>query len=121
MAVFMFQKRFAEKVRDGSKRHTIRAWRKRIPKKGERASLREWSGVAYRSPQVAIWESVLTRVAVVSLFDNRRLVIARSLLGPVRREQLAIDDGFESWSEMFAWFEANHSLPFVGHLYGWEA
>ena len=120
MAVFMFQKRFAEKVRDGSKRQTIRPKRKRIPKAGTALSLREWSGVAYRSSQSVLRESVLVRVRWVVIEDSKCVLVGESFLTRSKREQLAIADGFESWSEMAAWFTENHGLPFVGHLYEWE-
>jgi hypothetical protein len=45
----MFQDRFADKVRDGRKLHTIRKTAR--CKVGDTLSLRRWSGTPYRSKQ----------------------------------------------------------------------
>jgi hypothetical protein len=59
MIVYMFQDRFSELVRDGSKRQTIRKGLPRC-KPGDTMSLRRWTGKPYRSKQEELRVAVCT-------------------------------------------------------------
>lgn len=108
MRVILFQDKFAELVRSGAKKQTIR--RKSRCKPGDELSLRKWSGKPYRSKQETICNSVCTRVQEVRIYE-----------GPATEtsEILARADGFSSHAEMQAWFKNTHGLPFEGQQIEW--
>lgn len=117
MSVIMFQSRFASKVKDGSKPHTIRLPRKRPIKVGEKLSLREWIGKPYRSKQRVLREAICRSVAEFHISETG----ASHMIGaPFNFEELARNDGFRSYNEMIEWFKSTHGLPFDGVLIGWE-
>ena len=119
MTVIMFKPEFVEKVRDGSKPHTIRPFRKgRQIEVGDKLSLRYWSGKPYRSKQVVIREVVCTRSSDV-IIAKIKFVARGSEMRRLERDALAIADGFSSYDELLAWFEATHGLPFEGRLIEW--
>lgn len=114
MRVLMFQDRFAEKVRDGSKPHTIRKTARCKP--GDVLSLRRWTGKPYRSKQETIREAVCTAVRAVTIWPFDVTVDGRL----VPAQHLAVQDGFRDWEEMRDWFETVHGLPFVGWIIEWS-
>lgn len=124
MAVIMFQPRFAEKIKDGSKLHTIRPVRKRPIKRGDKLSLRRWSGTPYRSSQVVLREAFCLHTATVSIYrrDSGSAVCKYAMVIQTPHEftELAKRDGFESSKEMVDWFESTHGLPFDGILIQWR-
>lgn len=116
MIVKLFQQRFKPMVKDGSKANTIRPTPKRMPRVGDRISLRCWTGKPYRSKQEIIGESVITRVEECVIDDHGAIV------GDVWNdgEALAKSDGFEDYSEMVCWFTDHHGLlPFTGIFIAW--
>lgn len=50
--VRMFKPQFAPLVESGKKLQTVRPTPKRMPKPGDKISLREWTGLPYRSNAV---------------------------------------------------------------------
>lgn len=125
MSVIMFQDRFADKVRDGSKIHTIRLPRKRPIKRGDKLSLRRWIGKAYRSKQEVLKECVCESALPLSLLqeDGKCYVVFGKdswNLSTQEINQLAIDDGFSGPAEMLQWFQDTHGLPFHGTLIQWK-
>ncbi|MFO1066305.1 MAG: ASCH domain-containing protein [Pirellulales bacterium] len=124
MATLMFMGRFASKVTEGTKPHTIRPKRKRRIKVGDALSLRKWSGTAYRSTQIVLRESICVRVSDVMIFKPRNAspsILIDGLAQNARAaEVLAVNDGFSSKAEMLAWFEQTHGLPFRGDLIEWS-
>lgn len=107
---------FAEKVRNGSKKHTVRSnyqyWHKKIAtlkEKGGVLCLRQWSGKPYRSPQETIIEVPAEMVGV------QPLVIKRAISGikeyyeaeidgiNVDIEVVAKNDGLD-WETFMDWF-----------------
>lgn len=117
MAVLMFQPRFALLVQAGTKRQTIRPVRKRPIQPGDSLSLRRWSGLPYRSPQVILTEA--TCLQVHDIVIDSGISIDGTNLTAEELERLAIADGFADWPDMRAWFAATHSLPFVGRMMTW--
>lgn len=114
MRVILFQDRFADKVRDGSKTHTIRKTARCKP--GDVLSLRRWTGKPYRSEQETLREAVCTAVHAVTIFPFDVTVDGQRVPG----QHLAVKDGFRDWDEMREWFENVHGLPFVGWLIEWS-
>ena len=116
--VRMFKPRFADLVRSGAKKQTVRPVPKRMPAPGWLLDARQWSGRPYNSPQVAIGEYRLLRVASITI--DSRIRLSGEWLNEDARERFAIADGFAGWDEMREWFAAEHSLPFSGVCFFWE-
>jgi len=122
MIVRMFQPRFARLVETGLKRQTIRKRPKlpeeSQPRSGVTASLREWTGKAYRSPQRVLREVILTRVLPV-VVDQHSLYVDGEFIGAADRAHFARADGFADWQELADWFADTHGLPFTGIALFW--
>lgn len=115
----LFQPRFGPQIKRGEKATTIRPNPKRpqdMPKVGDRISLRQWSGKPYRSKQIVLGESVITRVEQCRIDEYGASVGDLWSSG----EGLAISDGFIDFQEMLGWFNKTHGLPFAGILIAWE-
>lgn len=118
--VRLFQPRFAEPILTGKKKQTIRRTPKRMPKPGDIIDCRRWTDKPYRSPQVRLMESPITRVDSIRITENECVIgIERHLL-PNTLNQVALKDGFKDWPEMIEWFQKTHSLPFTGILIQWN-
>jgi len=124
MTVIMFQGRFAPLVVAGTKTQTIRQPRKRPVKVGDRLSLRQWSGAAYRSPQVVLRETVCIGVGRIIIRDSG--ITRVNIFGSWEHvrynfiDTFAIADGFSDWEDMANWFRKAHGLPFEGVLIRWQ-
>lgn len=124
MRVRMFKPRFARLVEAGTKRQTIRPLPKRMPKVGDPESWREWTGAPYRSPTREVARVELTGVSLINLgfgpggFNSGafELNVQISYMLPKTLIEFAQADGFSTITEMWAWFEAEHGLPFTGIL-----
>jgi len=108
MRVILFQDKFAELVRSGEKKQTIRLSARCKP--GDELSLRKWTGKPYRSKQETLRNSVCTRVQEVQIYEGPSTETS---------EMLARADGFSSHAEMQAWFNNTHGLPFEGQQIEW--
>ena len=132
-----FQARFAEDVRDGRKRQTIRALRKdgRDPKPGETLYL--WTRLRHRTlPAIKLGERTCTETMGIEIEQvGRQLglplsevvkVTPRPLSSGILEfyserplDELARADGFETWDELLAWVDRVHGLPFRGLVIRW--
>lgn len=116
MPALNFQAKFAEAVKSGTKRQTIRSYRKYPFKTGDRLFL--YTGMR-TSSCVKLGETVAQSVTEIRIFKN----VVRH--GPHRfcsgscLNRFAKSDGFNNWQEMKAWFSETHGLPFVGQLITW--
>jgi hypothetical protein len=110
--VRMFKPQFAELVERGEKLQTVRPTPKRMPKVGDRISLRAWQDKPYRSKQRVLREAVITEVSNVWLGWNGILINGV----PVDFDKFARADGFTDSVEMHAWFRETHGIP----LNGWR-
>jgi len=126
MIVLMFKPRFAPLVQSGAKRQTIRPLRKRPVKVGDVLSLREWTGLPYRSPQrILRAEETCKEVHAVMMSTNPKdlsqflLSIDLMEIHNPYREFFARDDGFPCWAAMCDWFAQTHGFPFNGVLIKW--
>jgi hypothetical protein len=120
----MFKPRFAALVEAGVKCQTVRPTPKRTPKPGDRISLRVWTGLPYRSPQRVLREAEVTEVIDITINDEGVFLyeVGRGGSGGAPdRDSFAQDDGFANWSDLRAWFEEAHGLPFSGILIRWKA
>lgn len=123
--VRMFKAQFAALVESGAKCQTVRPTPKRMPKPGDRISLRCWTGRPYLSKQRVLREAVITEVTPIELcFLRCRLLIwirgeRSKYLKTPEIEAFAKSDGFQDAAEMAHWFQTEHGLPFSGVLIKW--
>lgn len=99
----MFMARFAEAVRSGEKRQTVRPWPKSpkyLPRCLQLESWRMWSDKPYRSKQI---ELATVQICEVNLIRLKAKEFARA-------------DGFKDLKQMKWWFIEAHGLPFTGFL-----
>lgn len=120
MPAFNFQKRFAPRVEDGSKRQTIRGLRRdgKNAKKGDPLYL--YTGMrtkGCRKLRDAICKDAIP--IIIGMGVDEREIATDHVLSWQEKETLAEADGFENATEMFEWFRRTHGLPFTGYLYKW--
>ena len=121
--VRMFKPQFAGLVERGGKLQTVRPTPKRMPKPGDKISLRAWSDKPYRSKQKLLNEGIVTRVTRIEITDDGVTLLPESTVNlrvKVSSESFAVADGFSCWEEMRQWFNRQHGLPFVGVLISWQ-
>lgn len=114
--VRMFKPQFAPLVESGEKCQTVRPTPKRMPKPGDRISLRMWTGKPYRSKQRVLRESVISEVAAVDITETG--IAVNSYAEPC--DDFARADGFQDFYELRDWFKATHGLPFRGVVIKWH-
>jgi hypothetical protein len=124
LVVKMFMPQFAPSVERWEKLQTVRPTPKRMPKVGQRISLRAWVGKPYRSKQRILGESEITQVqsvwfnGVTLLLDDPKA--ERGLLSREVEDAFSRADGFENLAAMATWFKANHGeWPFIGIVIKW--
>lgn len=119
MRVIMFQPRFHEAIRIGTKRSTIRLNARCKP--GDTLSLRKWSGRPYEKdkPQIVLCEHECKSVTPIRLVVSSTLKLhvmavwqptQPVVFNEARLQQLAIKEGFRSVEDMRDWFILNHDL-----------
>ncbi len=121
MTILLFQPRFARLVEAGKKRQTIRGVRKRPIRVGDKVSLREWTGLPYRSKQRILGESQIKLLWPIEILEDGIIACRNIWFSRAAREGVARDDGFADFAEMIEWFRKTHGLPFTGILIKWEA
>lgn len=112
----MFKPQFAELVRTGLKRQTIRPLPKRMPVVGQQESWRKWSGLPYRSPQLELAQVEITGTKPIKIVGYGMLILDGKDCTWDEAQEIARLDGFRSLHDMMKWFHANHGLPFEGIL-----
>lgn len=117
--VRMFKPQFAPLVLSGEKCQTIRPTPKRMPKSGERISLRQWTGKPYRSKQRVLRESIVAEVLPVKINAAAIMVNGCVLLGD-EEWAFAKADGFNTPQDLLDWFNFTHGLPFEGVVIKWH-
>jgi len=113
-----FKKKFAEKVKSGAKRQTIRALRKdgRNPRPGQTLYL--YTGMRTKGCQ-KLREAVCKSVEQISIEEFSGVYLKCEYLIPVEILELAKKDGFNSDVDFFEFFRKTHGLPFYGLLIKW--
>lgn len=117
-----FQDRFADLVRSGAKKQTIRTEPKRPIAPGDVIDCRRWTGLPYRSPQEPLATGRVKEVATVRIGEGgiEQMTPSRFLLR-LDPERMAIEDGFSGFPDLLDWFRGTHGeLPFDGILIRWE-
>lgn len=117
MVAYNFQAQFAEDVRTGKKRQTIRAPRKdgRHAKQGDKVQLYTGMRTKFcRKLREAVCHDACTiRIEADKIWTLNPQELHDDLDG------FAQLDGFASWEEMRDWFDKTHGLPFTGVLIRW--
>jgi hypothetical protein len=127
MALFGYKKRFAPMVENGLKEHpdpnvrikrqTIRAKRRdgRNAHPGE--TLHHFTGLRTKSCR-KLGMSICKSVEEITI-ESHGINVAGTWLRRADVENLAYDDGFDSFEQMLAFFEKEHGLPCWGLLTKW--
>jgi len=116
MPALNFQKQFAEAVKNGYKRQTIRSPRKNPIKIDDTLYL--YTGMRTKNCEKlkevtcsAIYDIKIKRY--VCIIDQSPVFRLQSL------DKIARADGFSDWAELARWFNKTHGLPFEGNLIYW--
>ena len=116
MPLLGFKKRYVEAIRAGTKIHTFRSQRKIPIKAGDRLYL--YCGLRTKSCFRIVPEPVLC-VRVEPMTITQSTVSIRDRLIPSEQcDDLARNDGFRSFSEMFEFFR--DKVPIAGQLIFWQ-
>lgn len=126
MPAFNFMKRFADDVRYGLKRQTVRADRKdgrAHARVGDTVKL--YTGMRTKSCELLAVATVIS-VAKVRILPTCMSINGRVLPSSIHSRdceqtdnEFAQADGFEGFMDMAEWFEKTHGLPFDGTLIEW--
>lgn len=121
--VRMFKPQFSPMVEAGTKCQTVRPTPKRMPKPGDKISLRMWTGKPYRSKQRVLREATVSEVLPIRI-DTISIILDGCLLSYERSYEriweFAIADGFDTPQDMIEWFNVTHGLPFYGVVIKWH-
>lgn len=129
MVAYNFQKQFADDVESGKKTQTIRkAGKRNPPKVGD--ALQLYTGMRTKSCR-KLADVICTDIRVIKIVPKFGEVLLRLADGinwviidsKHNLHQLALDDGFNSEEEFFAYFEkdTDENDMFHGHLIRWES
>lgn len=124
--VRMFKPRFAAMVERGEKLQTVRPVPKRMPKPGDKISLRAWTEKPYRSKHRVLRDAVITSVYRITIEDPMRTRETWGLkkdgicMSLEACKEFAKADGFTTMHEMLQWFHTTHGLPFEGIAIHWH-
>ena len=123
MVAYSFQKQFAPRILDGTKRQTVRArGKRRHAQPGE--ALQLYTGMRTRHCRL-IARATCWRVQPIAIrfldgaFDRSMIIIDGA---PVLREAFAKADGFDSWAELRAFWAKHHAGvdEFEGYCISWH-
>lgn len=124
-----FKPEFAPMVLNRTKSSTIRPFPTDcvIPEIGDTLDARMWEGKAYRSTQIKLACFRIVRVSHIWITRNSISVPPATEYAPLGvplppsiAEAWAKMDGFQSASDMYAWFGQNYKLPFFGIRIEWD-
>ncbi len=115
MALYNFQKRFAEKILSGEKRHTIRATRKRQTMPCEILHL--YTGLRQKGARL-LMRVPCTKVEEILIDSACHISIDGAGLDPSECDQLARCDGFLDYVDMMCFWSGR--LPFRGQIIHWK-
>lgn len=114
MGLYNFQRRFADPITDGSKRQTIRSYR-RYPD-GPGRLLHLYTGLRHPGARLLLRTPCTWTDDIYIRFDGQ-ITVGHSYLFARDMEELARRDGFKTHREMIAFWEGK--LPFWGQIIGW--
>jgi hypothetical protein len=118
MPAYNFKPRFAELVRAGRKRQTIRALRKdgREPRVGE--TFVAYIGMRTKTCQ-RLHTGRITQVRRIRWPGRGVIYVDECCLTSHSAAEIAAADGFFHVFEFIDFFEQTHGFPFEGHIINW--
>lgn len=116
MPILNFQKQFADKVKNGTKRQTIRKLRKHPIKIDDILYL--YTGLRTKNCE-KIGQNICNNVEYIEILHDGFWILSDKILNDKELELLAEKDGFKDFDEMCKWFSKNHDLPFKGQVIQW--
>lgn len=115
----MFDRQFADKIKNGTKRSTIRRSPKREFRIGQTLDLRSWLTKPYRSKMETLAQVEIERISRI-VIQERLIVTYDESGGRSIRGGLFIDrEGFGTMSELIEYIRNSYGLPFEGILIEW--
>lgn len=119
MPAYNFRAQFAEDVRSGRKRQTIRALRKDgiAPAPGQRFV--GYTGMRTKRCEI-LCEGVITQVREIDWPGRGIIRVDGSTLDSTSAARLAAADGFVHIFHFLDFFEETHGFPFNGHIINWR-
>lgn len=115
MPALNFSSQFADAVESGRKTQSIRALRKRPFQVGDKLFF--YTGMRTKQCR-KLGEGIIVSVDEIKI-DGLGILINKHCI-PIDFDKFAKADGFNSWQEMYDWFQKTHGLPFAGQLIRWE-
>ena len=121
MGIYNFQRRFEPFIRDGSKRHTIRAKRTHRDKPGNTVHL--YVGLRTKAARL-LGRSICVRVEDIVITTAQQIFVNGEELTLSEKNALAFCDGFRArgvehaFEDMMAFW--NGRLPFEGDIIHWS-
>lgn len=112
MPAYNFQERWARKIEDGEKPHTIRKRRKRPTVIGDKLFL--YTGMRTKECRL-LKETVCAQIMPIDIFADT-VSVNGEVLNKRDLDLLAYSDGFDSVGEFFEFFGKTYGLPCVGQL-----
>jgi len=121
MALLNFKNQFAEAVKLGHKKQTIRAERKKPFKVGERLYL--YTGLRTKKTK-KLGEAVVTDVTTIIIRPKKLATyigdMPCAITDTATLDAFAIRDGFKDYTEMADFFRNTYGLPFEGTVIKWR-
>lgn len=127
MPAYNFKQQFAEKVRTGAKKQTIRKSRKRPTAVGETLYL--YTGQRTKSAKL-LKTAICCEVYDIEITPNQYTLDKNSEFPMLIDDQSTLDlfavcDGFKDWRELVSFLVENYNLdhksPFQGALIRWDS
>ena len=121
MGLYNFKKQFVPFIRDGSKRHTIRAKRKYRDKPGDTVHL--YTGLRTKAARL-LGRSICVKVEDIVITTAHQIFVDGEELTLSEKNALAFCDGFRgrgvehAFEDMMAFW--NGRLPFEGDIIHWS-
>jgi hypothetical protein len=116
MGLYNFKTRFAPRILDGSKTHTIRPLRAIPDKPGK--TLHLYTGLRTKSARL-LMRVECVKIEKIEIGERHDVRIEGLYLDEDEREAFARRDGFENFDEMMKFWEGR--LPFEGQIVHWKA
>lgn len=116
MKTLNYQARFADQVKDETKRQTIRRLRKNRFVVGD--DLRHYTGQRTKKC-IKLLDSVCTQVQQITIARDGVVTVAGEALNANQAFELAKADGFGRYGAMLSWIDKTHGLPFEGQIVNW--
>lgn len=122
MPALSYKKQFVLKVADGSKPHSIRAWRKRPFRVGD--TLMHYFGMRTKQCRKIRADTICTKARPIEIRVNAEgwvvVILAGKTLPMQTVQTLARRDGFRDASEFAQFFRDTHGPDFSGQLVEWN-